>query len=159
MTSLFFKLFKTVFITLSISRALFAHDGHNPNQLAGHLVYKKLGLHLHAKFLNQPSVDKETLMTLEARDAETHDPVELKDRVTVDLWMPSMGHGSAPTLIEPFKDENGQVVPNKYLARKLYFIMGGEWDIKVTLTAFDGASETASFKILIPEENATGHNH
>lgn len=46
--------------------------------------------------------------------------------IAVVLWMPSMGHGSTPT--EVVKIKTGE-----YEAREVYFIMPGEWEIRIQL--------------------------
>lgn len=44
----------------------------------------------------------------------------------VQLWMPSMGHGSSPVSVQ--KISEGQ-----YEATKVFFIMPGEWNIRLQL--------------------------
>jgi hypothetical protein len=51
------------------------------------------------------------------------DPV---NTLSVVLWMPSMGHGSSPVTIE--KIETGV-----YRVRRVFFIMPGDWEIRVFL--------------------------
>ncbi|MFN8943405.1 MAG: hypothetical protein ACK5WZ_02140 [Pseudobdellovibrionaceae bacterium] len=43
---------------------------------------------------------------------------------SVVLWMPSMGHGSAPVQIQKVSD-------GIYQISEVYFVMSGEWDIRV----------------------------
>ncbi len=47
-------------------------------------------------------------------------------RLSALLWMPSMGHGSAPVQVIPL--ENG-----KYQIARMYFIMPGDWDVRLFL--------------------------
>lgn len=47
-------------------------------------------------------------------------------RLNALLWMPSMGHGSAPVKVTPLG--NG-----KYSITKMYFIMPGDWDVRLFL--------------------------
>lgn len=42
------------------------------------------------------------------------------------LWMPSMGHGSAPVQVIPLED-------GKYKIKKMYFIMPGDWEVRLFL--------------------------
>ncbi len=49
-------------------------------------------------------------------------PYELK----VLLWMPSMGHGSSPTKVT-------KLATGEYDVTNVYFIMGGNWEVKVQL--------------------------
>ena len=43
---------------------------------------------------------------------------------SVQLWMPSMGHGSAPVQIQKISD-------GVYQVSEVYFVMSGDWDIRV----------------------------
>lgn len=49
---------------------------------------------------------------------------DLKGEVRVSLWMPSMNHGSTPTVVT-------QVGVGTYLVDEVYFIMPGDWEIRV----------------------------
>lgn len=51
--------------------------------------------------------------------------------LTATLWMPSMGHGSVPTLVQ-------KVEVGSYLVDRVYFTMPGDWVIY--LRFFDGNS-------------------
>lgn len=46
--------------------------------------------------------------------------------VAVQLWMPSMGHGSSPTKIE-------KLPTDIYRVYDVFFVMPGEWDIRIQL--------------------------
>jgi hypothetical protein len=52
--------------------------------------------------------------------------IEPTDNVFVQLWMPSMGHGSAPVTVQKIKS-------GEYRAENVFFIMPGEWDIRIQL--------------------------
>lgn len=52
--------------------------------------------------------------------------VDLAFLPKVLLWMPGMGHGSSPTVVQ--KLDTGT-----YLASKVYFVMPGDWEIKIQL--------------------------
>ncbi len=45
----------------------------------------------------------------------------------VDLWMPSMGHGSSPVKL-------ASIGVNKYKVSEAFFIMTGEWQVRMTFT-------------------------
>jgi hypothetical protein len=115
--------------------------------LAGHLAYKGNTLHLHAYFNPAPKVGGESFLRLEARSAATHQIIELKDRVQVTLWMPSMNHGSAPTQVEQVLNSDGELQPGVFNVRNLYFIMPGDWEVRVTLTDSQGHVETQKFSL------------
>jgi hypothetical protein len=140
---------------LFIAQLASAHGGHDHPPLAGHLSYKQNTLHLHASFPNAPVVNQESLLVLEAKDAKTHQPTELNDNIEVVLWMPSMGHGSAPTQVERAVDANGDLLSGVFNVRNVYFIMGGDWEVRVTLTDAQGVQETKSFKLTLDG----GHDH
>ncbi len=53
--------------------------------------------------------------------------------VTSKLWMPSMGHGSAPVNVSEYLDLNGNVVIGIYHAKDVFFVMPGKWEIWVQL--------------------------
>ena len=53
-------------------------------------------------------------------------PVDIAKNPEVVLWMPSMGHGSTPTKV--FKADVGS-----YQVQDVFFIMPGEWQIRVQL--------------------------
>ncbi|WP_413557373.1 FixH family protein [Bdellovibrio sp. HCB209] len=46
--------------------------------------------------------------------------------LSVILWMPSMGHGSSPVTIEKIQD-------GVYRVRRVFFIMPGDWEVRVFL--------------------------
>lgn len=50
----------------------------------------------------------------------------VEENVSVVLWMPSMGHGSAPVEVE-------RVAPGLYHATRVLFIMPGDWEIRIQL--------------------------
>jgi YtkA-like len=51
---------------------------------------------------------------------------DLNKNLHVFLWMPSMGHGSAPVKIKKLGD-------GEYEVSEVQFIMGGKWEIKFQL--------------------------
>jgi hypothetical protein len=50
-------------------------------------------------------------------------PVEMDFAPELVLWMPSMNHGSSPTHVE-------RVDTGSYRARKVFFVMPGDWELK-----------------------------
>lgn len=69
-------------------------------------------------------------------------PVNLDSIPNLVLWMPSMGHGSSPTVVE-------QVDTGSYRAKNVFFIMPGEWELKFQVkegsTVQDEAVVTLTF--------------
>lgn len=51
---------------------------------------------------------------------------DLQKNLHVFLWMPSMGHGSAPVKLKKIAD-------GEYEVSEVQFIMGGKWEIKFQL--------------------------
>ncbi len=140
-----FALLAAIFFTLPVS----AQDSHHHPRLAAHLSYKQDSIHMHASFPIAPIVNQESTLVLEAKDAKTHQPIDLNDNIEVVLWMPSMGHGSAPTQVERAVDGSGNILPGVFNVRNVYFIMGGEWEVRVSLTDSQGAQETKAFKLIL----------
>lgn len=131
-----------------------AHVGNNHSTLAGHLVFKNGSVHVHATFSKAPAVGLEVPLVLETKDAVTHQNISLEDKVEVVLWMPSMGHGSAPTQIQRVLDSNGDLLTGVYNVRNVYFTMGGDWEVRVVLTNNEGLKETQSFNMKL---DGSGH--
>jgi hypothetical protein len=153
-------IFKTVAILatgLVISGSVLAHEGHDHPPLSGHLVFKQNTLHIHATFPDAPMVNEEALLVLEAKDPKTHQTIELNDNIEVVLWMPAMGHGSAPTQVERVVDAQGNIVPGTFNVRNVYFIMAGDWEVRVTLTDAKGVQETKSFTVNIAGDHGGHH--
>lgn len=50
----------------------------------------------------------------------------LPEKLHVYLWMPDMGHGSAPVKLK-------QLAPGEYEVSNVYIIMGGKWDLHFQL--------------------------
>ncbi len=73
--------------------------------------------------------ESEALITFWNQSDEKMDPVEIK--LQSHIWMPDMGHGSAPITIEALG-------VGQYKLSKIYFIMGGYWDLHLQIFA-DGA--------------------
>lgn len=65
------------------------------------------------------------------------------DEVAVVLWMPSMGHGSAPVQIQ--KEADGI-----YHITNIYFVMPGEWEIRVTLKKSGQTADQFFIPLMVP---------
>ena len=141
-------------LSILSSTFVFAHDDH-PTP-AAHLTYKKGSLHIHADFLKTPIAGEEAFLKLEARDGKTHKLIDIQDDIDVELWMPDMNHGSSPTLVERAIDNQGNPITGTFIARSLYFVMAGTWDVKVTLKDSNNVSETKKFSLKI---SGSGHDH
>lgn len=57
--------------------------------------------------------------------------------IKVTLWMPSMGHGSTPVIVE-------MIAPGVFRAKEVFFLMKGDWEIR-----FQIGSDQAIYAIQI----------
>lgn len=131
---------KTIlFALLIVTTSAFAH---------GHLVFKKGALHAHTKWVSGPLVGGESVMKIDFKNGD-HSPAVFTDKLDVVLWMPEMGHGSGPTTVAKTSDSSFQV-------NDIYFLMGGKWEVKFTITNQDGSKETQILKV---DADGPGHNH
>lgn len=83
-----------------------------------------------ATWLQEPRTGVQTSFKLEWTDAGQAplDPGAFK----VKLWMPDMHHGSSPVKIDAATDAQGRTIPGSYVVSKVFFSMGGHWEIDVT---------------------------
>lgn len=124
-----------------------AHEGHEPTPGTQRLVFKQGSLHIYARFEALPIVGQESILQLDVMDSKNHRLTEISDDIDVVLWMPSMGHGSAPTQVERMLDSEGNLAAGRYRVRNVHFIMGGEWEVRIELTSPQGGRETQSFLV------------
>lgn len=79
---------------------------------------------------NSPDHSGERAFTLQFREPAAGGgpgaPVDPRHDLGVQLWMPSMGHGSSPVSIR--RDGVGF-----FSVTKVYFIMPGDWEIRIQL--------------------------
>lgn len=59
----------------------------------------------------------------------------------VVLWMPSMGHGSRPVTL-------AKVGVNKYQVTKAYFMMRGDWDVRLTFS-LNGINHAINIPVVV----------
>lgn len=69
-------------------------------------------------------------------------PIDLNYNVAIVLWMPSMGHGSRPVVVE-------KQASLKYNATKIFFIMPGDWEIRFQLKSNNEIVDEYVVKIII----------
>ena len=149
------KTFFAMVIALFVTGAAHAHPGHG-----GHLMFAGGKIHAHLSWDQGPDGNGgESIMRLEWHDGATHALIEPGLPFDVSLWMPSMGHGSAPTQIQRVLDNQGQVVTGTYQIRNMYFVMAGDWDVRVTLKYQDGTTETQTWSITVDGDDHGGHHH
>ncbi|MEK2688405.1 FixH family protein [Bdellovibrio sp. GT3] len=68
--------------------------------------------------------------------------VDPENTLSAILWMPSMGHGSSPVTIE--KIETGV-----YRIRRVYFIMPGDWEVRIYLKNGTTVIDQATVSLLL----------
>jgi len=68
--------------------------------------------------------------------------VDLVSNPTVVLWMPSMGHGSTPTL-------TARVDEGTYRATNVFFIMPGDWEIRFQVKNGTEVIDEANVKLVV----------
>lgn len=142
-------------LALFLSIPAFAHPGH-----AGHLVFASGKIHAHLSWDQGPDGNGgESIMRVEWHDGVTHQIIDMGLPFEVSLWMPSMGHGSAPTQIQRAIDNQGQAIVGTYQIRNMYFVMPGDWDVRVTLKYQDGTEETQTWSVIVDGEDHGGHHH
>lgn len=145
-----------LFVSLFSTVAL-AHPGHQHPSDMYHLKYKGGTVHIHATFESAPETGKEAVLRLELKDGKTHQNIDIDDQIEVVLWMPDMGHGSAPTQLQRVLDANGNVAVGTYRATNMWFVMGGRWEVQVHMRG-DAGDEVQTFEVNIEGGHGGGHH-
>ncbi|MCO5113390.1 MAG: FixH family protein [Bdellovibrionaceae bacterium] len=140
-----------------------AHSGHvhAPSSSAPmvHLTFAQAGVHAHVMWELGPVVGAESRLRVEWKSALDHSSVSPSGDFEVVLWMPSMNHGSAPTLVQNLVDENGKALIGVYEVSNIYFVMGGDWEVRLTLIGADGTFETQTFALDVLEDSEAPSGH
>ncbi len=127
---------------LSIACNAFALDVPAPT-----LEFPGAQLSAQTVWMTAPSVGQESRLRIEWRDrAQT--VVEPGGKFKVVLFMPDMGHGSAPTRLQRVLDGAGKQIPGVFDVTNMHFTMRGLWEVRVTLTTPAGM-ETKTFEITL----------
>ncbi|MGE0526538.1 MAG: hypothetical protein AB7G93_16780 [Bdellovibrionales bacterium] len=149
------------FLILAATSVSYARPSHEHRGTA-HLEFANGAIHAHATWIQGPQLSPgESILQLEWKNGADHSPVEPPGIFKLALWMPhsdpGLSHGSAPTRIRQVLDNNGQPLPGVYEVYRIYFTMGGKWDVNVTLKHADGSEETKTIKVELNEGG--GHRH
>ena len=107
-----------------------------------------------ASWVKGPHTGAESVLRIEWKD-ENLAAIAVPGAFKVVLWMPSMNHGSSPTLVQPALDEQGQALLGQYVVSRVYFTMGGAWQVNITLQHPGGAEETQALSVVLKG----GHHH
>lgn len=126
-----------------------------------HLKFAKGKIHVHATWVQGPRSPGESILRLEWKNGTDHSAIEPPGSFKVVLWMPDMGHGSAPTKIQQVVDEIQQPLVGVYAVTNVYFTMGGKWDVNVKLKYDDRTEETQTIKVELGGHGGGhgGHQH
>lgn len=145
---------------LFLTGLAWAHGGsdHTDQPTTSHLGFAGGALHAHVTWEAGPQVSSESRMKIEWRNGSDHSPVEPPGSFRVSLFMPSMGHGSAPTQIQRVLDAQGAPLTGVFEVSNVYFTMGGDWQVKLTLNFADGSKETQVIDLNLPSSGG-GHSH
>lgn len=121
------------------------------------MQFPEQGLVVKFQFLTEPGTGKDSQALLETFDLQSGQPVAINQKLQVKLWMPSMNHGSAPTQIQRWVETDGTVSITKYLIKNVYFTMGGQWQVLVTIDPKTPQESTRGFEIAISGGGHHGH--
>jgi hypothetical protein len=99
--------------------------------------FSRAALCAELSWTREPSEDETGEFELrfwDFRTATEHGPyVAPTATVAAKLWMPSMGHGSAPIRVRAATDAAGASIPGVYRATGVSFSMPGEWELWIQL--------------------------
>lgn len=74
---------------------------------------------------------------------ELQGDTSLFDDLAIILWMPSMGHGSAPVKIE-------KLSATQYHITNVYFIMPGDWEVRMSLKKSGQTLDQLFVPLMVP---------
>lgn len=93
------------------------------------------------RWTNPPSTSEKGQFVLELVNLTDAVKEELSEvELKAVLWMPSMGHGSAPTSVVDLGD-------GKYEVNDVHFIMSGDWEIRFALQNKKGILDEAVYSL------------
>ena len=100
-----------------------------------------------AKIDWQTPLKSETLLTAKLSFTGPNGAaVQTVENIVFTPWMPTMGHGTS-TLNQKISLIPGTT--NTYLVEGIYFIMGGDWEIRLTATV-NGRTDSANLPVHLP---------
>jgi hypothetical protein len=88
-----------------------------------------------------PLIGDESKLLLILTDAQAT-PVDAPDEFKLMLWMPSMGHGSYPVVVN-------RLGVGIYEASEVYFTMEGDWDIHFQFWQSGNLSEEVKWSLIL----------
>lgn len=124
----------------------------------GDLVFQRQDVYAETSWQIGPRVYEESILKIQWRKAMDHTPIEPPGLFKVELAMPEMDHGSVPTQIQRILDSRGQPLVGVYEISNIYFSMGGDWDVNLSLLDSDGNEEIQTLKVSLPKEDVGHHS-
>ncbi len=121
-----------------LSQLSFAHE----------LVFSQNNVVAQTRWEKSPRAGAESVMLIQFYDARTHEAIEPSSTLSVVLWMKDMNHGSGPTAVERVLDQDSEVVNGLMRVRNMWFVMAGNWEIRVSLKA-ETQTETQTFSEIV----------
>ena len=118
------------------------------------LQFAKSNISVDLKWESGPVLSEEAILRLDFKNALDQMPVEPKSGFKVSLFMPNMGHGSAPTAVQRIADAKGEIIPGAFRVSNIYFTMGGYWEVHLLLK---GISD--ELQMICAEFEDDGLNH
>lgn len=147
---------KMIFLAMSLlfsTHFALAHETQDAPSVAP-LSFAEGQIQAHIFWENGPNDGYESFLRIELRNGIDHTALLFEGTLSVELWMPGMNHGSAPTIVQPMDELRGG-----YQVSQIFFLMPGPWDVRVTLSRADRTSETKSFSVMVNPGTSGGHRH
>lgn len=94
--------------------------------------FQKLDLCARISWKGEPSPNKINALQLTITGTKREHYQELIP--SINLWMPSMGHGSAPVVLK----KTDEFI---FESRRVIFPMAGNWEINISVQADDGSEK------------------
>jgi hypothetical protein len=118
---------KSVLLTIItiFSLVASAHQFHTPNYCHANVE----NFCAHIGYSEQPQVNEAFEFVVDF--VTTPEMLNKISTANVQLWMPSMGHGSAPVKIE-------RLDLNHFQVSEAYFVMAGTWSVKIEAVTAEG---------------------
>lgn len=95
------------------------------------------GICVDVKWEVRPTEDSPGSFIFSTSDGLTSNLRDFDSPLKVVLWMPAMGHGSSPIMVE-------KVSIGIYRAKEVYFSMKGDWEIR-----FQNGTDQATYAITL----------
>lgn len=150
------KVFRVLLATMSLALVGLSAQAHPEH--AGHLSFLDGAIYAHLTWTQGPDeAGGESKMKIEWHSGSSNRLIDHGLPFAAELWMPSMGHGSAPTRIAQALDQHGQPIVGTFIISNILFIMPGDWELRVKLHHKDGRIETRSLAIQIHGDHHHRH--